>query len=353
MRQAIALAARSLGSTSPNPPVGSVVLDPTGRVAGQGFTSPAGGPHAEIVALRAAGEKARGGTIVVTLEPCSHQGRTPPCTAALVAAGVARVVYAVADPNPVAAGGADALRAAGVDVEGGVLEAEAARGNEAWLTAVRLGRPHVTWKYGASLDGRVAAADGSSRWVTGPEARADGHRLRAESDAVVVGSGTIRLDDSHLAARDTEVRVQPIRVVVDTEARTPATARVLDAAAPTLIAIAADVKAVLLEGRVELVRLPRSPRGLDLDALLAALHERGVRSVLLEGGPTLAGSFLAEGLVDRVVAYVAPVLIGGGGAPALAGPGARSIGEARRLRLDEVTRLGSDVRLVARSPLAG
>ena len=235
-----------------------------------------------------------------------------------------------------------------MDVTGGVLEAEAALGNEAWLAAVRLGRPFVTWKYAASLDGRIAAADGSSRWITGPEARADGHRLRAESDAVVVGSGTMRLDDPHLAVRDAEVRTQPLRVVVDSRAATPAGARVLDGAAPTLIAVAEDADAGHLQGRAEVVRLPRATGGLDLRALLAALHDRDVRSVLLEGGPTLAGSFLSAGLVDRVVGYVAPALIGGDGVPLLAGPGAPSIAAATRLRLDETVRIGRDLRLTCR-----
>ncbi len=348
MRQAIALAARALGSTSPNPPVGCVVLDAAGEVAGEGFTAPPGGPHAEISALLAAGSRARGGTAITTLEPCDHHGRTPPCSRALIEAGVARVVYAVADPVPGHGGGASTLRAAGVDVEAGLLEAEAAQGNEAWLTSVRLGRPFVTWKYGASLDGRIAARDGSSRWVTSPESRADSHRLRAESDAVVVGSGTMGRDDPHLAARDAEVRRQPLRVVVDTSARTPPTARVLDGAAPTLVAVSTDADARHLEGLAEIVRLPRVEGGLDLEALLDALYARGARSVLLEGGATLAGSFLAAGLVDRVVAYVAPILIGGGGTPALAGQGALSIDAAWRLRLDEVRCLGPDVKLVAR-----
>lgn len=348
MRRAIALAARALGSVSPNPPVGCVVLDVAGNIAGEGFTAPPGGPHAEVVALRAAGERARGGTAITTLEPCDHYGRTPPCTKALIEAGVARVVYAVEDPVPGHGGGASTLRAAGIDVEAGLLEPEAARGNEAWLTSVRLGRPFVTWKFGASLDGRVAARDGSSRWVTSAESRADGHRLRAESDAVVVGSGTMRMDDPHLAVREAAVCRQPLRVVVDTHARTPATARVLDGAAPTLVAVAHDANARHLEGSAEVVRLPRAPEGLELNALLGALYERDVRSVLLEGGPTLAGSFLAAGLIDRVVAYLAPLLIGGGGTPALTGAGAPSIDAVRRLRLDEVTRLGPDVRLVAR-----
>jgi diaminohydroxyphosphoribosylaminopyrimidine deaminase / 5-amino-6-(5-phosphoribosylamino)uracil reductase len=208
-------------------------------------------------------------------------------------------------------------------------------------------RPVITWKYGASLDGRIAAADGSSRWITSPEARADAHRLRAESDAVMVGSGTQRIDDPHLAVRHGAGGQQPLRVVVDSNARTPATARVLDDAAPTLIAVAEDADAQHLEGRTDVVRLPRVERGLDLWALLAALRGQGIGSVLLEGGPTLAGSFLAENLIDRVVGYVAPVLIGGGGLSSLAGPGAPSIDLAHRLRLVEVERIGPDIRLVA------
>jgi diaminohydroxyphosphoribosylaminopyrimidine deaminase / 5-amino-6-(5-phosphoribosylamino)uracil reductase len=208
-------------------------------------------------------------------------------------------------------------------------------------------RPVITWKYGASLDGRIAAADGSSRWITSPEARADAHRLRAESDAVMVGSGTQRIDNPHLAVRHGVGGRQPLRVVVDSNARTQANARVLDDAAPTLIAVAEDADTQHLEGRTDLLRLPRVERGLDLRALLAALQERGIGSVLLEGGPTLAGSFLAEKLIDRVVGYVAPVLIGGGGLSSLGGPGAPSIDMAHRLRLVEVDRIGPDIRLLA------
>lgn len=210
-----------------------------------------------------------------------------------------------------------------------------------------MSRPLITWKYGASMDGRIAAADGSSQWITSEEARTDAHRLRAELGAVMVGSGTQATDDPHLAVRHVEAARQPLRIVVDSNARTPSTARVLDDAAPTLIAVAEDAQADHLEGKATVVRLPRAERGLDLHALLKALEERGVRSVLLEGGPTLAGSFLAEGLIDRVVGYVAPVLIGGGGLAALAGPGAATIKLARRFRLAEVTRIGPDVRLVA------
>jgi diaminohydroxyphosphoribosylaminopyrimidine deaminase/5-amino-6-(5-phosphoribosylamino)uracil reductase len=349
MRRGIDLARQALGTTSPNPPVGCVVLDSRLVAVGEGFTSAPGGPHAEVQALRAAGERARGGTVVVTLEPCNHYGRTPPCTEALILAGVSRVVFAVSDPNPVAAGGADALRRAGIDVEGGVLAGEAARGNEAWLTYVRLRRPFVTWVCGASLDGRVAAADGSSKSIYGPEALLDARgRLRAESDAVMVGSGTVRTEDPNLAASGDVLR-QPIGVVVDTEARTPASARAFDGPAPALIAVAADADASHLSGRAEVIRLPRGERGaVALGALLAALHERGICALTLEGGPTLAGSFVAADVVDRVIAYFAPMLLGGGGFPALAGRGAVSIDAAWRYRIDEVAQLGPGVRVTAR-----
>jgi diaminohydroxyphosphoribosylaminopyrimidine deaminase/5-amino-6-(5-phosphoribosylamino)uracil reductase len=215
------------------------------------------------------------------------------------------------------------------------------------------GRPFVTWKFGASLDGRIAAEDGSSRWITSEEARADAHRLRAESDAVVVGSGTQRIDDPQLTVRSARVIRQPLRVVVDSNARTPAGAHVLDGAAPTLIAVAQDADSAHLEGRAEVVRLPRDAAGLDLHALLDALAARQVGRILLEGGPTLAGSFLAAGLVDRVVAYLAPVLIGGGGRSAIEGAGATSIEDALRLRLEEVVRIGPDFRLTATLKLEG
>ncbi|MFF2066043.1 bifunctional diaminohydroxyphosphoribosylaminopyrimidine deaminase/5-amino-6-(5-phosphoribosylamino)uracil reductase RibD [Streptomyces sp. NPDC058200] len=344
MRRAVVLAARGLGSTRPNPVVGCVILDATGQLVGEGFHQRAGGPHAEIHALRAAGERARGGTAYVTLEPCDHTGRTGPCSQALVDAGVARVSYAVADPTPQATGGAGTLRAAGVTVEQGLLAEEAEAGNVAWLTSVRRGRPHVVWKYAATLDGRIAAADSTSRWITSPEARADVHRLRAEADAVVVGSGTARSDDPHLAVRGIEGAVQPLRVVVDTEATAVRPgARILDDAAPTLIAVAEDADASHLP---EVVRLPRAAHGLDIPALLAALHERGVRSVLLEGGPALAGSFVAAGAVDLVVGYLAPVLLGAG-PTALADAGITTIAEALRLRMTESVRIGTDLRITA------
>lgn len=349
MARAIELAARGAGSTSPNPVVGCVITDASGTVVGEGWHERAGGPHAEVHALRAAGPAARGATAYVTLEPCNHTGRTGPCSQALIEAGVTRVLYAVPDPNPLAGGGAATLRAAGVTAEAGLLGAQAEEGNAVWLTSVRLGRPYVLWKYAATLDGRVAAADGTSRWISCPESRADVHRLRAEADAVVVGSGTLRADDPHLAVRGPDGAAatggQPLRVVLDTHATIRPTARVLDDAAPTLVAVAEDADTRHLAG-VELARLPYDKYGISVDALLAELHGRGVRSVLLEGGPTLAGAFVAAGVVDKVVGYLAPVLLGAG-PNALADAGIGTLAEALRLRITETVRIGTDIRVSA------
>ncbi|NLU73273.1 bifunctional diaminohydroxyphosphoribosylaminopyrimidine deaminase/5-amino-6-(5-phosphoribosylamino)uracil reductase RibD [Streptomyces sp. HNM0575] len=354
MRRAVELAARGLGSTSPNPVVGCVVLSPEGYPVGEGWHQRAGGPHAEIHALAEAGDDARGGTAVVTLEPCDHTGRTGPCSEALIEAGIARVVYAVADPS--ATGGAQRLAAAGLDVVRGLLADEAAAGNAAWLTSVRLKRPYVVWKYAATLDGRIAAADGSSRWITSDESRADVHRLRARTDAVLVGSGTARADDPHLAVRGVPGAVQPLRIVADTEAAAVRPgARVLDGTAPTLLAVAEDADtggaagSGELEGAVEVLRLPRAGGGrpgLDLAALLQELYARDVRSLLLEGGPTLAAAFVRAGAVDEVIGYVAPVLLGAGPA-ALGDAGIATIAQALRLKVTETARLGPDLRITA------
>ena len=347
VRRAVALSARALGTTSPNPPVGAVVLDRDGAVVGEGWTRPPGGPHAEVVALAEAGDRARGGTAVVTLEPCDHTGRTGPCTEALLQAGVARVVVACADETELAAGGAERLRAAGVDVETGVLADEVALGPlEAWLTSRRTGRPFVTWKYAATLDGRSAAADGTSRWVTGEQSRADVHRLRGEVDAVVAGVGTVLADDPLLDVRP-DPGHQPLRVVVDTSARTPLTARCLAGPSPALV-----VTGPLLEapGYPRHAEVPAPQGRVDLHALLRLLQdEHGVVSTLLEGGPTLAGAFVRAGLVDRVVGYVAPALLGDG-RHALEDAGVGTITAAHRLRLDDVTRTGEDIRLTMRRP---
>jgi len=337
MRRAIALAGRGLGTTSPNPVVGCLLLDAEGEVVGEGFHAYAGGPHAEIVALAQAGQRARGGTAVVTLEPCNHTGRTGPCSHALINAGVRRVVIAVDDPTPVAAGGATTLRAAGVQVETGVRRKEAEQGNIAWLTAVRRGRPYVTWKFAATLDGRSAAADDTSQWITSAPARSDVHVLRGTMDAIMVGAGTVIADDPQLTVRDlrdgTLAIKQPLRVVVDSTGRTPEKARVRDVAAPTWIVTTGEVGAGP-DGRV------------DLHSLLAALFGRGVRSVLLEGGPTLAGSFLAAGLVDQVIGYVAPKLLGAG-KPALVDAGVGTIADAIELDLTDIAQIGPDLRFTA------
>ncbi|MEV0147781.1 bifunctional diaminohydroxyphosphoribosylaminopyrimidine deaminase/5-amino-6-(5-phosphoribosylamino)uracil reductase RibD [Nonomuraea sp. NPDC050733] len=356
MARAVELATRGHGTTSPNPVVGCVVVDAAGRIAGEGFHAHAGGPHAEVVALRQAGERARGGTAYVTLEPCDHTGRTGPCSRALLDAGVARVVVAVPDPTPRAAGGAARLRANGVAVETGTLAEEAERVNAEWLTFARLGRPHVTWKFAATLDGRSAAADGTSRWITSPEARADVHRLRARADAIVAGIGTVLADDPRLTARPapegpagSPAEGRPLRVVVDSEGRTPPRARVLDGDAPTLVAVAPGAPTPFESPAAEVLRVPRDPDGgLDLVPLLRELARRDVVSVFLEGGPTLAGSFLRHGLVDRVVAYVAPALLGSGAA-ALGDAGVTGIAGIHRLVLDDVTRVGPDLRLTART----
>ena len=337
MRRAVELAARGRTTTLPNPVVGCVVLDANSDPVGEGWHERAGGPHAEIVALSAAGERARGGTAVVTLEPCTHTGRTPPCVDALVDAGIARVLVGVRDPWPPAAGGADRLRLAGVDVELGVEQATAEAVNRVWLTAVRRGRPYVTWKLAATLDGRVAAADGSSRWITGPEARADAHELRARCDAVLVGVGTVLADDPHLTVRPadgSEFERQPLRVVADTNGRTPEQARVQDELADTWVATGAAVGT--------------GPDGrLDLRSLMGNLYERDRRHVLLEGGPALAAAMVAAGLVDSVVAYVAPALLGDGPA-ALGSVGVTSLADVLRLDLVDVRRVGPDIRIEAR-----
>ncbi|SFT97187.1 diaminohydroxyphosphoribosylaminopyrimidine deaminase / 5-amino-6-(5-phosphoribosylamino)uracil reductase [Actinopolyspora lacussalsi subsp. righensis] len=322
MRRAAELGQRVLGSTSPNPAVGCVVLDRHGHVAGTGATRPAGREHAEALALREAGEAAVGGTAVVTLEPCAHTGRTGACAVALREAGVARVAYAVADPNPAASGGAALLREAGVDVVGGIDEQEVATGAlRPWLHATRTGLPHVTWKYAASLDGRSAASDGTSQWISSEPSRAEVHRIRAHRDAVLVGTGTVLADDPRLTARDERgapLPEQPLRVVVG-DRDLPESAKVFDDSAPT-------------------IRLA----GGDPDRVLRSLAERGVTAVLLEGGPTLAGAFLEAGRIDLVEAFVAPALLGSGSA-ALGDAGVASISQAWRFHFERVRMCGRDV----------
>ncbi len=322
MRLAIEHAEQVKGATYPNPPVGAVILDAAGEVVGVGGTEPTGGPHAEVVALRRAGELAKGGTAVVTLEPCNHHGRTPPCVDALVAAGVSRVVYAVADPSPEAAGGAKRLEQVGIDVETGVLADVVERGTlREWLHKQRTGLPHVTWKFAASVDGRSAAADGTSQWITSEAARADVHRRRAVADAIVVGTGTVFSDDPTLTARLPDgslAQRQPLRVVVgDRE-------------------ISTEAKVLNDDSRTMLIRTH------DPHEVIKALADR--TDVMLEGGPTLAGAFLRAGVVDRILAYVAPILLGGP-VTVIDEVGVSTIGKALRWKFDGVEQIGPDLLL--------
>jgi len=353
MQQALRLARKGIGRTSPNPAVGAVVVA-GGRVVGTGWHRRAGTEHAEVLALREAGEAARGATLYVTLEPCSHHGRTPPCVEAVLASGVSRVVAAMEDPDPLVSGrGFEALREAGVDVEAGPGEAQAAELNEAYVTHRRRGRPFVTYKAAVSLDGRTAAADRTSQWITGPDARRDVQRLRAASDAICVGIGTILADDPSLTVRDVKAPRPPLRVVVDSLARTPLGAKVLDGAAPTLVVVTERAPDVgvrrLREAGAEVVAMPGEGGWVSLGPMLGCLAARGVVNLLLEGGATLAGSFVAAGLVDRYLLYVAPKLLGGGSAPGVVeGWTAATIGEARPLVLRSPRLMGEDLRLEAR-----
>lgn len=320
MRSAIEESFGALGLSSPNPPVGAVIVSPDGEIIARGHTQPPGGPHAEIMALRAAGDAARGATAVVTLEPCNHTGRTGPCSQALIDAGIARVVFAVADPNPTASGGAMRLRDAGVDVEAGRLDVEARTGPlRHWLFTQEHGRPFVTAKIASTVDGRVAAPDGTSRWITGPQSRARAHRQRARIDAIVVGTGTVLADDPSLTARlpdDTLAPHQPTRVAmglrdVDTSAR------IRDDAAPFL-----------------------HVRSHDPADVLAALPD--ATWVLVEGGPAIIGAFVDAGLVDEIEAYVAPTVLGAGAA-SVDRPTLTTLAQAQRFATTGVERLGDDV----------
>ncbi len=322
MVRAIALAARASYRTSPNPMVGAVVVDARGEPVGEGYHRRPGAPHAEAEAIVAAGERARGGTLYVSLEPCAHQGRTPPCVEAIVAAGLRRVVVAMLDPDPRVRGrGVERLREAGIGVDVGPLEARARRLNEFYVKHRSTGRPFVSVKFAASLDGKIATRTGHSRWITGPAARAHAHRLRHRHDAILVGVNTVLRDDPALTARFPGAR-QPLKIVLDSRGRTPTTAKVR-------------------EGRLLI------DRGRDLPGLLDRLGSMGIISLLVEGGATVHGSFFDAGLVDRVYAYLAPVIVGGREAPsAVGGRGPAAVTESLRLHRLHVERLGEDLLIV-------
>ncbi len=351
MTRALALARRALGATSPNPAVGAVIVAPDGSILGEGFTRPPPGPHAEVVALEQADQSARGAALYVTLEPCPHHGRTPPCTDAIIAAAIAQVHVALLDPDPQVDGlGRQTLEAAGIAVTVGEGEAESRRILEAYLKHRTQALPFVIAKFAASLDGRIAAASGDSRWVAGPEARAWAHQLRTQVDAVLVGSSTVVIDDPLLTARpdDREAERQPLRVVVDTRGRTPAMARVLGGVGPTLVATAADAppawRAALEATGAEVLAFPRDGEHVDLRVLLQELARRDIVALLVEGGGVILGSFFDRALVDKVHAVIAPVIVGAADAPAaVAGRGAYRIADALRLRDITVERLGEDI----------
>jgi diaminohydroxyphosphoribosylaminopyrimidine deaminase/5-amino-6-(5-phosphoribosylamino)uracil reductase len=354
MRRALELAERARGLTSPNPMVGAVVAV-EGNVVGEGFHAAAGRPHAETEALAGAGSRARGATLYVTLEPCAHWGRTPPCAPAVVAAGVRRVVAAQQDPSPRVAGrGFEILREAGVEVSVGVLGPEAAEQNRAWITAITLGRPHVTLKGAMTLDGRIADVNGESRWITGEAARLQAHRLRSEADAIVVGVNTVLRDDPRLTVRrERPWPREPLRVVLDTRARTPAGAALIGAGAPerALIVVGDQAPAervrALEEVGATLLRVDERHGHVALDAALAALWTRDVRAVLVEGGGEVHDAFLGAGLVDRVAIFVAPRLLGGRGAPTLVAGAGRPLKDAIRLGPLAVRPVGEDLLIEA------
>jgi diaminohydroxyphosphoribosylaminopyrimidine deaminase/5-amino-6-(5-phosphoribosylamino)uracil reductase len=353
LERALGLAERGRGLTSPNPLVGAVVVA-GGRIRGEGFHEGPGRPHAEIVALEEAGDDARGATLYTTLEPCDHFGRTPPCTQTIARAGVARVVSAMGDPNPIVDGrGFAALTTVGIEVRTGVLAQEATRLNEAYVKHVRTGLPFVTWKMAASLDGKVASRDGTSRWITGEAARADVHRLRAAADAILVGAGTALVDDPSLTVRDPGYRGRPpLRVLVDARGRVPETGDLFDGAAPTMVAttsLAPRERTEAWRARgAEVVEYEPEGGGVPLPQLLSDLGKRGVQGVLLEGGPTLAWSMVEDRAVDKVVVYLAPKLIGGQDAPGvLGGRGFAPIAQAMQLSVASFDRVGEDLKVEA------
>jgi diaminohydroxyphosphoribosylaminopyrimidine deaminase/5-amino-6-(5-phosphoribosylamino)uracil reductase len=352
MNLALRLAERGRGKTSPNPMVGAVIVKGE-EVVGAGWHRSAGSPHAEVLALEEAGSRARGGTLYVSLEPCSHQGRTPPCADLVAEAGLRRVVVAMADPDPRVSGrGMEILGRADIDLVNGVMEQPARKLNEAYVVHRTEMRPFVTYKAAITLDGKTAADDGSSKWISGSKARLDVQRMRARSDAICVGSGTVLADDPSLTVRDIRTDRHPLRVVIDTEARALSSSKVLAGAASTLFLVGegADAKRVdgLAEAGAEVVEIPRDGAGISLKHAAERLAARNIVSMLLEGGPRLAAGFEAAGLIDKYVLYVSPKLLGSGNG-LFEGWSLPTIDHAKELVLESMRRMGPDIRIVARS----
>lgn len=348
MARALQLAERGLFTTSPNPRVGCVIVS-DGRIIGEGWHERAGTPHAEIHALNAAGAAARGATAFVTLEPCSHHGRTPPCAEALVNAGVARVVAAMTDPNPLVAGGGIAmLTLAGIQAEVGLMENEARALNPGFISRMTRRRPWVRLKTASTLDGKTALSNGASQWITGEAARADVQRLRARACAVLTGIGTVLSDNPRMNVRDVETGRQPLRVVVDSSLRTPGDAAIL----PALLAChqaAPDARAGLEQAGAEIIDLPGEDGHVDLAALLTLLAQRGVNELHVEAGAVLNGALLSAGLVDEWVAYLAPMAVGDSARGLFSHPALTALDQAARFSLIDVRQIGADLRLTLRA----
>lgn len=354
MARALQLAEQGLYTTHPNPRVGCVVVN-DGEIVGEGWHVRPGEAHAEVLAIREAAGRARGGEIFVTLEPCNHFGRTPPCTDALLEAGVRRVTAAMRDPNPLVDGkGFERLQAAGIECRAGLMQAEAEALNAGFISRMRRRRPYVRVKVAASLDGRTAMADGTSRWITGEAARLDVQRLRARSSAIVTGISTVLADDPALTVRAFDIGRELLRVVADSRLRMPATAKMLRLPGPMLIATAAaDVtRQRSLPAGVEVVHVPDAQGRIDLPALLRLLAEREINEVLVEAGPVLSGAFLAGGLADELVVYLAPTLLGDAGRGMFHLPSLTALANRMQLQVIDVSAVGTDWRIQAKPIVA-
>jgi diaminohydroxyphosphoribosylaminopyrimidine deaminase/5-amino-6-(5-phosphoribosylamino)uracil reductase len=342
MRRALDLAAKGLYTTTPNPRVGCIVtLDE--KIVGEGWHERAGGPHAEVVALEKAGARAAGATVYVTLEPCNHQGRTPPCVELLVKRRIGRVVAAMRDPNPQAAHGGEALAAAGIRFEHGLMQDAAHELNIGFVSRMTRGRPWVRLKVAATLDGRTALADGKSQWITGAEARRDAHRWRARACAVLTGIGTVKADDPRLTVREVDTSRQPLRVIVDSRLETPATAKILQ-----------GDKVLVFSGRegslpnAEIVALPNPNQKVELPKMLEELARRGVNELHVEAGSRLNGSLVREGCVDEFLAYLNPSFLGDGAQGMLDLPAVDALEKKLSLKILSLEHFGEDLRIVAR-----
>jgi diaminohydroxyphosphoribosylaminopyrimidine deaminase/5-amino-6-(5-phosphoribosylamino)uracil reductase len=350
MGQALQFAARGLWTTTPNPRVGCVVVK-DGAVVGDGWHEKAGLPHAEVLALKAAGERARGATLYLNLEPCSHQGRTPPCVDGIIAAGVKRVVAAIGDPNPKVAGAGFAkLRAAGIAVEQGLKEDEARELNIGFLARMSRGRPWVRMKIAASLDGRTALANGRSQWITGEAARADGHRWRARACAVLTGFGTVRDDDPQLSVRGVDTPRQPLKIVVDSKFETSPSARLLKEGNTLVAGAVDDAKriAALKAAGAEVTIIPNEAGKVELFKLMEELARREFNEIHVEAGTKLNGSLLQAGVVDELLVYLAPSVIGDSGRGMFGLPELTELSQSTALKIREVERVGEDLRILAR-----